>query len=256
VTQSIAIIGPGRPAARAAIESPRVHGRPVAGAGNLASRSQQASASVKFLIPRPCATNLSCPHRGGIPPQASFGAGGAARFVPRSRLMLQAMRSGVNECLQYPFSDADLDAAILRLTAARETLPAATCFCLSGGKRRGGRDDSSCECGHGTRETEARRRTAHDLHLAYGDAAVYLAGRAKVLYRRCPLRTRIGSIPRSSRACASRQKRDPNCLPLRTGTLLCTWMPADQDTRRGGGQALPAMWCSTSVGTIRPCWTT
>jgi pilus assembly protein CpaE len=90
-----------------------------------------------------------------------------------SALILEAMRSGVNECLAEPLTDADLEAAVLRLQALRATSAPGQVFAFLGAKG-----------GVGTTTTAVNIATAlaglpaptlfMDLHLAHGDAAVFL----------------------------------------------------------------------------------
>lgn len=94
-------------------------------------------------------------------------------------LMLEAMRAGVKECLQYPVADAELDAALARMAAARDEGTTGEVFAFLGAKGGVGTTTAAVNVA-----TELARMQKHsvlmmDLHLAYGDAAVYLAAEPK-----------------------------------------------------------------------------
>lgn len=94
-------------------------------------------------------------------------------------LMLEAMRAGVKECLQHPVADAELDAAMARMAAARDEGTTGEVFAFLGAKGGVGTTTAAVNVA-----TELARMQKHsvlmmDLHLAYGDAAVYLAAEPK-----------------------------------------------------------------------------
>jgi pilus assembly protein CpaE len=94
-------------------------------------------------------------------------------------VMLQAMRAGVKECLQYPFSTEELDAALMRLAASRETEPSGLVFAFLGAK--GGVGTTTAAVNVATDLALLRVGTVLlvDLHLAYGDAGIYLGAEPK-----------------------------------------------------------------------------
>jgi len=90
-------------------------------------------------------------------------------------LMLEAMRAGVNECLQDPVTGEDLDAALGRIAASRDIGPAGDVFAFLGAK--GGVGTTTAAVNVATELSQLRTGSVLlvDLHLAYGDAAIYLA---------------------------------------------------------------------------------
>lgn len=89
-------------------------------------------------------------------------------------VMLQAMRAGVKECLQYPFSTEELDAALMRLAASRETEPSGLVFAFLGAKGGVGTTTAAVNVATDLSLLRAGTVLLIDLHLAYGDAAIYL----------------------------------------------------------------------------------
>jgi len=89
-------------------------------------------------------------------------------------LMLQAMRVGVKECLQHPVADEELDAALARIAASRESGLTGDVFAFLGAK--GGVGTTTAAVSVATEFVHLRKGSVLliDLHLAYGDAAVYL----------------------------------------------------------------------------------
>ena len=89
-------------------------------------------------------------------------------------LMLEAMRAGVNECLQDPVTGEDLDAALGRIAASRDIGPAGDVFAFLGAK--GGVGTTTAAVNVATELSQLRTGSVLlvDLHLAYGDAAIYL----------------------------------------------------------------------------------
>jgi len=90
-------------------------------------------------------------------------------------LMLEAMRAGVRECLQYPVSEEELNAALARIAASRDAGPAGEVFAFLGAK--GGVGATTAAVNVATELAHLRKGSVLlvDLHLAYGDAAIYLA---------------------------------------------------------------------------------
>ena len=90
-------------------------------------------------------------------------------------LMLEAMRAGVKECLQDPVEAEELDAALSRIAASRDSGPVGDVFAFLGAK--GGVGTTTAAVNVATELAHLRSGSVLlvDLHLAYGDAAVYLA---------------------------------------------------------------------------------
>jgi pilus assembly protein CpaE len=89
-------------------------------------------------------------------------------------LMLEAMRAGVKECLQYPFTVEELDAALARLAALRETGPGGDVFAFLGAKGGVGTTTAAVNVATDLSLMHAGAVLLVDLHLAYGDAGIYL----------------------------------------------------------------------------------
>ena len=90
-------------------------------------------------------------------------------------LMLNAMRAGVHECLQDPVTAEELDAALGRIAASRDSGPIGDVFAFLGAK--GGVGTTTAAVNVATELAQLRKGSVLlvDLHLAYGDAAIYLA---------------------------------------------------------------------------------
>ncbi len=90
-------------------------------------------------------------------------------------IMLEAMRTGVSECLQDPVTVEDLDAALGRIASYRDPGPVGDVFAFLGAK--GGVGTTTAAVNVATELAQLRTGPVLlvDLHLAYGDAAIYLA---------------------------------------------------------------------------------
>jgi pilus assembly protein CpaE len=88
-------------------------------------------------------------------------------------LILEAMRSGVSECLAEPLTEADIQAALERMKGLR--VPAATgqVFAFLGAKGGVGTTTTAVNVATAFSHTPASTLFM-DLHLAHGDAAVFL----------------------------------------------------------------------------------
>jgi pilus assembly protein CpaE len=93
-------------------------------------------------------------------------------------LILDAMRAGVSECLTEPLSAEALEAAIVRLTAQKTPDAAGQLFAFVGAK--GGIGTTTVAVNVAAALAATKQRTLFiDLHVAYGDAAVYLGAEPK-----------------------------------------------------------------------------
>jgi pilus assembly protein CpaE len=94
-------------------------------------------------------------------------------------LMLEGMRAGVNECIAEPLQQADIDAALTRLLGQQPKGVAGPIFAFVGAK--GGVGTTTTAVNVATTLTKLSRSGALliDLHLAYGDAAVFLGADAR-----------------------------------------------------------------------------
>ena len=94
--------------------------------------------------------------------------------------MLEGMRAGVNECIAEPLRQADVDAALTRLLGQHAEASAADRSSLSSARK-------AASARPRRRSTWRRRWRSFrpaatlliDLHLAYGDAAVFLGADAR-----------------------------------------------------------------------------
>jgi pilus assembly protein CpaE len=94
-------------------------------------------------------------------------------------LMLEAMRSGVRECLRDPVTAEDVDAALRRIAISRETGPAGDVFAFLGAKGGVGTTTAAVNVATELAKMHIGSVLLLDLHLAYGDAAVYLGADPK-----------------------------------------------------------------------------
>ena len=94
-------------------------------------------------------------------------------------LILEGMRAGVKECLQYPFTAEELDAAIARIAVSRDTGPAGDVFAFVGAKGGVGTTTAAVNVATVLAQLHTGSVLLVDLHLAYGDAAIYLGAEPK-----------------------------------------------------------------------------
>ena len=89
-------------------------------------------------------------------------------------LMLEAMRAGVTEFLTAPVTAPDLSAAITRVTAATAPTTSGEVFAFLGAKGGVGTTTVATNVATALAQLADGSTILIDLHLAYGDAAVYL----------------------------------------------------------------------------------
>jgi pilus assembly protein CpaE len=89
-------------------------------------------------------------------------------------LMLQAIRAGVNECIAEPISAAELAAAIGRLVGNQSLPPGGPVFAFVGAKGGVGTTTTAVNVATALAKLSSASALLVDLHLAYGDAAVFL----------------------------------------------------------------------------------
>jgi pilus assembly protein CpaE len=94
-------------------------------------------------------------------------------------LMLEAMRAGVNECVAEPLAQADMSAAVTRLLGQRTTAVAGAVFAFVGAKGGVGTTTMAVNVATSLASVSAGRTILIDLHVAYGDAAVFLGAGAR-----------------------------------------------------------------------------
>jgi pilus assembly protein CpaE len=89
-------------------------------------------------------------------------------------LMLEAMRAGVTECVPEPFSGSDLEAAVGRLVSTRQPVTGGQVFAFVGAKGGVGTTTTAVNVATALSSASAGQTLLVDLHLAHGDAAVFL----------------------------------------------------------------------------------
>jgi pilus assembly protein CpaE len=91
-------------------------------------------------------------------------------------LVLEAMRAGVNECLAEPLQLSDLQTAISRLLAHKQPVEnvGGQVFAFVGAKGGVGTTTAAVNVATELGRTAPARTLIVDLHLAHGDAAVFL----------------------------------------------------------------------------------
>jgi pilus assembly protein CpaE len=89
-------------------------------------------------------------------------------------IMLEAMRAGVKECLQEPVTAEELDAALGRIAVSRDAGPVGDVFAFLGAKGGVGATTAAVNVATELSRLRAGSVLLVDLHLAYGDAAIYL----------------------------------------------------------------------------------
>jgi pilus assembly protein CpaE len=96
----------------------------------------------------------------------------AARLDPM--LMLDAMRAGVSEWVANPVTAADLNASIERVTATRSQRTDGQVFAFVGAKGGVGTTTLAVNAATALAQLTGESTLLIDLHLSYGDAAVFL----------------------------------------------------------------------------------
>jgi pilus assembly protein CpaE len=94
-------------------------------------------------------------------------------------LMLEAMRAGVNECIAEPLLQADVSAAVSRLLGQRATAAAGAVFAFVGAKGGVGTTTMAVNVATSLANLSGGRALLIDLHMVYGDAAVFLGTGAR-----------------------------------------------------------------------------
>ena len=176
--QSIALVGPGD---RQVEQVLRARGFSVSlwMDRELAQRAQQASAATHYVLidlrdrpGLPAGMDAFCRQHPSVPVMLLVSSLDPA-------IILAAMRAGVKEVLQYPFTGEELDAAIARLASARDSGPGGDVVAFIGAK--GGVGSTTAAVNVATELARLRRGSVLlvDLHLACGDAAIYLGAEPK-----------------------------------------------------------------------------
>jgi pilus assembly protein CpaE len=94
-------------------------------------------------------------------------------------LMLEGMRAGVNEYIAEPLQQAEFDAAITRLLGQRSQVTGGPVFAFVGAKGGVGTTTTAVNVATVLAKLSKAPTLLADLHLAYGDAAVFLGADAR-----------------------------------------------------------------------------
>lgn len=94
-------------------------------------------------------------------------------------LMLEGMRAGVSEVLSEPLSPTDFVAAITRLIGQRTVAPSGPVFAFVGAKGGVGTTTTAVNVATSLAKLSTGGALMIDLHLVYGDAAVYLGAESR-----------------------------------------------------------------------------
>jgi pilus assembly protein CpaE len=94
-------------------------------------------------------------------------------------VMLEAMRAGVNECIAEPLQQDDIDAALARLHGQQTQAVAGPIFAFVGAKGGVGTTTTAVNVATTLTKLSPAGALLIDLHLAYGDAAVFLGADAR-----------------------------------------------------------------------------
>ena len=94
-------------------------------------------------------------------------------------LMLEGMRAGVNEYIAEPLKQEEFDAAITRLLGHRTQVKGGPVFAFVGAKGGVGTTTTAVNVATALTKLSHSPTLLVDLHLAYGDAAVFLGADAR-----------------------------------------------------------------------------
>jgi len=94
-------------------------------------------------------------------------------------LMLEGMRAGVSEYLAEPLSATDFAAAMTRLIGQRTVAPSGPVFAFVGAKGGVGTTTTAVNVATALAKLSPAGALMVDLHLVYGDAAVYLGAETR-----------------------------------------------------------------------------
>ena len=94
-------------------------------------------------------------------------------------LMLEGMRAGVNECIAEPLRQIDIDAAFTRVLGQQTKGPSGPVFAFVGAKGGVGTTTTAVNVATTLTRLSPAGALLIDLHLAYGDAAVFLGADAR-----------------------------------------------------------------------------
>lgn len=95
------------------------------------------------------------------------------------KLMLDAMRAGVTEWAAEPLSQSDIEAAVSRLLAGRQARVIGQVFAFIGAKGGVGTTTLAVNVATALAKIAPERTLLIDLHLAHGDAALFLGAQPR-----------------------------------------------------------------------------
>ena len=94
-------------------------------------------------------------------------------------LMLEGMRAGVTECIAEPLRQEDIDAALTRMLGQQAKGKGGPVFAFVGAKGGVGTTTTAVNVATTLAKLSSGSTLLMDLHLAYGDAAVFLGADAR-----------------------------------------------------------------------------
>jgi len=94
-------------------------------------------------------------------------------------LMLEGMRAGVSECFAEPFVQTEFNAAMTRLIGQRTVVPTGPVFAFVGAKGGVGTTTTAVNVATNLAKLTPAGALMVDLHLVYGDAAVFLGAQPR-----------------------------------------------------------------------------
>jgi pilus assembly protein CpaE len=94
-------------------------------------------------------------------------------------LMLEGMRAGVSECFAEPFVQTEFNAAMTRLIGQRTVVPTGPVFAFVGAKGGVGTTTTAVNVATNLAKLTPAGALLVDLHLVYGDAAVFLGAQTR-----------------------------------------------------------------------------
>jgi pilus assembly protein CpaE len=139
------------------------------------------AALVDAKAPQPDLLLVDVRHSGAVPAQLAVlkrqHPGTNVMLLARvldPALMLQGMRAGVTEVVAEPLSQSDFNAAISRLLGQRTQVAGGPVFAFVGAKGGVGTTTTAVNVATTLAKLSRGSTVMVDLHLAYGDAAVFL----------------------------------------------------------------------------------
>ena len=198
--------------------------------------------------------------------------------------MLEAMRAGVNECVAEPLQAAELETAVTRLLAHKQPVATGQVFAFVGAKGGVGTTTVAVNVATALDRAAGGRTLLVDLHLAHGDAAVFLGVEPRfsvvdalenihrfdeAFFKGLVVQSPAGAAPaglvrpaagadqqRAARAQPGRVRGQPLSATSCSTCRARTPPPSTRSIRRRGSSSSPTRsWrrCATPAGSRRRC---